>query len=49
MQIEEGPVWFEIGKPGPGTAELIAFYPVWDLPRVKQIPTFTIRLNMETQ
>ena len=25
--------------PGHGTAELIAFYPVWALPRVKQIPT----------
>ena len=29
--------------------ELIAFYLVWDLPRVNQIPTFTTRLNMATQ
>ena len=26
--------------PGHGTAELTAFYLVWALPRVKQIPTF---------
>ena len=29
-------------------AELTAFYPVWDLPRVKQIPTFTTRLKMKS-
>ena len=32
-----------------GTIELTAFYPFWSLPRVKQIPTFTTRLNMVTQ
>ena len=26
-----------------------SFYPVWALPRVKQIPTYTTRLKMETQ
>ena len=30
---------------GPGTVELIAFCPVWALPKVKQIPTFTTRLK----
>ena len=29
--------------------ELMAFYPVWDLPRVKQIPTFTTRFKKGTQ
>ena len=28
---------------------LKTFYLVWDLSRVKQIPTFTTRLKMETQ
>ena len=27
---------------------LIAFYPIWALPKVKQIPTFTTRLRMAT-
>ena len=36
-------------KQAPRTTELIAFYPVWALPRVKQIPTFTTRLKMATQ
>ena len=35
--------------PGHRTTELTAFYPVWALPRVKQIPTFTTRLNKGTQ
>ena len=29
--------------------KLTSFYPVWALPSVKQIPTFTTRLKMETQ
>ena len=29
--------------------ELTAFYPVWALPRVKQIPTFTTRLKKAIQ
>ena len=29
--------------------KLIAFYPVWALPSVKQIPTFTTRLKMATE
>ena len=33
--------------PGHGTTELIASYPVWALPKVKQIPTFTTRLKRE--
>ena len=28
---------------GHGMVELIAFYPVWDLPKLKQIPTCTTR------
>ena len=35
--------------PEHGMAEFTAFYPVWALPRVKQIPTFTTKLNMATQ
>ena len=35
--------------PRHATTELIAFYPVWDLLRVKNIPTFTRRLKMTTQ
>ena len=35
--------------PRTSTEELMAFYPVWALPRVKQIPTFTTRLKMATQ
>ena len=29
--------------------KLTTFYLVWALPKVKQAPTFTTRLNMETQ
>ena len=35
--------------PRHGTTKLMAFYLVWALPKVKQIPTFTTRLKMETQ
>ena len=35
--------------PGHGMVELMAFYPVWALPKVKQIPTFTTRLKKVTQ
>ena len=51
MYIEEIHVQFETGTQvaGHGTAELMAFYPGWALPKVKQIPTFTTRWNMETR
>ena len=34
--------------PGHGTIQLTYSNPVWALPRVKQIPTFTTRLNIVT-
>ena len=35
--------------PRHGMTKLTALYPVWALPRVKRIPTFTTRLKKGTQ
>ena len=40
---------YSLKYPSCGTTKFMDFYPVWALPKVKQIPTFTTRLKMATQ
>ena len=47
-RLNKSPYDLRQKHPRPGTEKLIAFSPVWALPRVKHIPTFTTRLRMET-